>query len=85
VRYSFEALQSWAWERNLGRGPAETPREFVERVVAEVPGLDREARGLGALYARVAYARGNLGPAALDPLRQFWLRLTEVTERPLSA
>ena len=85
VRYSFEALQSWAWERNLGRGPAETPREFVERVVAEVPGLDREAHGLGALYARVAYARGNLGPAALDPLRQFWLRLTEVTERPLSA
>jgi hypothetical protein len=85
VRYSFEALQSWAWERNLGRGAAETPREFVDRLVAEVPGLDREARGLGALYARVAYARGNLGPAALDPLRQFWLRLNEVTERPLSA
>jgi hypothetical protein len=85
VRYSFEALQSWAWERKLGREPADTPREFVERLVAELPALDREARGLAALYARVAYARSNLGPGALDPLRQFWQRLHEVSERPLSA
>jgi hypothetical protein len=85
VRYSFEALQSWAWERSLGRNPADTPREFVERLVAEVPGLDREARGLAALYARVAYARGNLGPGALEPLRNFWHKLHELSERPMSA
>jgi hypothetical protein len=85
VRYSFEALQSWAWERSLGRNQADTPREFVDRLVAEVPGLDREARGLAALYARVAYARSNLGPGALDPLRSFWHKLHELSERPLSA
>ena len=67
--------------------------DWHDRVV-QFPGLPieplvwediREARGLAALYARVAYARSKLGPAALDPLRQFWSRLTEVTERPLSA
>jgi hypothetical protein len=85
VCYTFEALQSWAWERKLGRTPAETPREFVERVIGEVPGLQRDARGLAGLYARVAYARSKLGPKSLDVVRDFWSRLHEVTERPLSA
>jgi hypothetical protein len=85
VRYSFEALQSWAWERQLGRHAQETPLEFVERFVGEVPALEAEARGLVGLYARVAYARANLNPASLERLRQFWEKLEVVQERPLSA
>src|SRR5262249_29997306 len=43
VRYAFEALQAWAWERHLGRRPDETPLEFAERVGMEVPGLEADA------------------------------------------
>src|SRR5207302_8131054 len=57
VRYSFEALESWAWERGYGRQPQETPLEFAERVAIEVPALEAEARGVAGLYARAAYAR----------------------------
>jgi Domain of unknown function (DUF4129) len=85
TRYTFEAFQSWAWERGLGRQPQETPLEFTERVVEEIPPLEHEARRLALLYARVAYARGRLGEASLAPLREFWQRLPEVQHSPLSA
>jgi len=83
--YTFEALQAWAWERDLGRGPEETPLEFAERLGGEVPALESEARGLAGMYARVAYARGRLAPSSLKMLGQFWQRLESVAERPLSA
>jgi hypothetical protein len=85
TRYSFEAFQAWAWERGLGRQPEETPFEFTERVVEDVPALDTEAKQLAALYARAAYARGRLTSASLGPLRQFWQRLETVDEKQLSA
>jgi hypothetical protein len=83
--YSFEALQSWAWERGLGREPEETPLEFAERLTSEVPALETEVRGLAGMYARVAYARGRLATGTLKMLSQFWERLEAVDERPLSA
>jgi hypothetical protein len=85
VRYSFEALQSWAWERDLGRQPQETPLEFAERLIIEVPAMETEARGLAGLYARAAYARGRLNPGCLATVKQFWNRLETVEEKPLSA
>jgi hypothetical protein len=85
TRYTFEAFQSWAWERRLGRQVQETPLEFTERVVEEVPPLEQEARRLALLYARVAYARDRLASTSLTPLREFWERLDEVQQSPLSA
>jgi hypothetical protein len=85
VRYSFEALESWAYERGYGRQPQETPLEFAERVALEVPALEAEARGIAGLYARAAYARGRLPSGCLDTVRQFWTRLLRVEEAPLSA
>ncbi len=85
ARYSFEALQSWAWERELGRQPEETPLEFAERLVVEVPALEADARRLASLYARVAYARGSLTRGCLGTLRQFWQRLDSLDEKPVSA
>ena len=85
ARYTFEALQSWAWERGLGRQAQETPLEFTDRLVEEVPSLEGEARRLALLYARVAYARGRLAAANLAHLRSFWDRLEAVQEKPLSA
>ncbi len=85
VRYSFEALQAWAREREFGRRPEETPLEFADRLAVEVPGMEAETKRLAGLYARVAYARGSLTTSCLDLLRQFWERLETVEERPLSA
>jgi hypothetical protein len=85
IRYSFAALQAWAWERDLGRESGETPLEFTGRVSREVPGLEAEVRQLGLLYARAVYARGPLPAGSLEVLRQFWERLEAVTEQPLSA
>ena len=55
-------------EKPLGRAQQETPLEYAERLVGEVPALEQEARGLAGLYARAAYARGRLpaGCLALD-------------------
>jgi hypothetical protein len=85
VRYSFEALLAWAWERDLGRQPGETPLEFTQRVGEEVPALENDARRLANLYVQIAYARGRLTRSCHGPLRQFWQRLVEVVERPMSA
>src|SRR5207237_9927374 len=85
VRYSFEALESWAYERGYGRQPQETPLEFAERVALEVPALEAEARGVAGLYARAAYARGRLPAGCLGTVEQFWSRLLRVEEAALSA
>src|SRR5262249_2836606 len=81
--YSFAALESWAWEQDLGRQPDETPIEFADRVSAEVPTLEAEATRLAGLYARVAYARGAQAAGSLALLRQFWERLERAAEKPL--
>jgi hypothetical protein len=85
VRYSFEALEAWAWERDLPRQPGETPLEFAERITQEVPAMEAEVRELTGYYAGLAYARLALTDECRKSLRQFWLQLTEVVERPLSA
>jgi uncharacterized membrane protein YgcG len=85
VRYSFEALHSWAWERGLGRQPEETPIEFADRLVQDFPALDTQTRRLAFLYARVAYAHGRLTAASLGAVKEFWDRLQAVEEKPLSA
>jgi hypothetical protein len=83
--YTFAALESWAWERDLGRQQEETPLEFSQRLGGEVPALEGDVRRVASLYARAAYGRGVLGAGALAPLRQFWQHLEAVAERPLSA
>jgi hypothetical protein len=85
VRYSFAALDAWARECDLARQSNETPLEFVERVGAEVPALEDDARRLAALYVREAYARGPLTASCLPVLQQFWDRLEAAVEQPLSA
>jgi hypothetical protein len=85
VRYTFEALQAWARERNLARYPGETPLEFAARVGEEVPALEEGVRRLAGYYTGLAYARRALADDCREPLRQFWATLVDVAERPLSA
>jgi hypothetical protein len=84
TRYSFEALQAWAWEQGVGRRRAETPLEFAERLGTDRPRMETEIRSLAGLYARLAYARSSLTPACLGLLKQFWQRLEAIEEKPLS-
>jgi hypothetical protein len=85
LRYTFAAVQAWARERGLGRQPAETALEFVQRVSGEVPALEDELRRLVMLYGRSEYAHGGLPANAVDAVRQFWDRLEAVVEQPMSA
>ena len=85
VRYTFQALEAWARERDLGRRPDETAQEFIARLGDELPTLEQEATRLGGLHARVEYARGGLPGGAVETVRRFWERLERVTESPMSA
>jgi hypothetical protein len=85
VRYSFEALEAWAFEHDLPRMIDETPIEFADRVGRDVPALENEAKRLAALYARVLYAKGGLPSNWRTVVEQFWEKLEAVAEQPLSA
>jgi hypothetical protein len=84
VRYTFAALEAWAWERALARQPGETPLEFAGRIGEEVPALEAEVRRLANYYVQVAYARQTLTKACRVPLRRCWQLLQEAAERPMS-
>ncbi len=75
VRYSFAALEAWAFQRDLPRRPDETPLEFAERVGAGVAALAADARQLTGLYARLAYAGRRLPEASRATVEAFWRAL----------
>ncbi len=85
VRYSFEALEAWARERDLARQAGETALEFAQRLGNEVPALEAPAQQLAQLLARAEYARGELPTSTTAVLRHFWERLQRLVEAPLSA
>lgn len=72
VRYSFDALQAWAYEENLGRAQEETPLEFTARLGAERPELEKTGRRLAEIYSQVTYAKAKVGPGGLASVREFW-------------
>ena len=45
VRYSFDAMNAWAFERGHGRRPGETPLEFAERLghLEQLIGMQRSS------------------------------------------
>jgi hypothetical protein len=85
VRYSFEALEAWAFEHDLPRMTDETPIEFADRVGGDAPVLEVEAKRLAALYARVLYAKGGLPANWRAVVEQFWEKMGAAAEQPLSA
>jgi hypothetical protein len=85
VRYSFAALEAWAFEQDRPRRADETPLEFAARLAAEVPALAADAGRLTALYAQMAYARRRLLDACRAQVEQFWHCLEAAHEQPLPA
>jgi hypothetical protein len=84
VRYSFSALEAFAWEHERERLPDETPLEFAARMAQASPELEQDAPRLAALYARLAYARGSLPEAAKEHVREFWRQLELAHEEALT-
>ena len=75
VRYTFEALQAWAKERELERPPDQTPLEFARRLGAYIPELAHEAGQLTRIYSGYAYA-GRIPPVdSLAFLRTLWAKM----------
>lgn len=75
VRYSYAALESWAYEQHLGRKPEETPLEFIRKLADARPRLDEPGKKLVDLYARITYAKGRATQAHLEAVREFWRTL----------
>jgi hypothetical protein len=76
VRYSFEAFEAWARDRDLARLDHETPLEFAARVGDEFAWLRPDSRKLALLVARMVYATGNLPTDSRETLDAFWDRIT---------
>lgn len=70
--YSFAALDGWAWDRDQGRKPEETPMEFATRVGHEYPALDEPGYKAAELLVRVMYSRKPLPADARKTLADLW-------------
>jgi hypothetical protein len=80
VVYSFEALEAWASEHNLGRWPHETPLEFVHRLGQARAALRQEATRLAGFFVTIVYGQRSLQAEVLPALRQFWRTLEGLPE-----
>ncbi len=83
IRYTFNALEAWARERDLARPDVETPLEFARRLGEEFPALEEEAHNLASYYATAAYAPELLEADCTENMRRLWEVLDEVSGRTL--
>jgi hypothetical protein len=72
VRYSFEAFEAWAREHGCPRHVDQTPHELARDVAKLNAFITADARNLAELYARAAYARGELPAGSGQQLQQLW-------------
>ena len=98
VKYTFEALEAWARDKNIPRQPDETAIEFAKSLGETQPKLKQNARVLAQLYSQLAYAgktagsnnshprnAGNLSASNIRPLSEFWNQLTQFYSQVLFA
>jgi len=75
VRYSFDALQAWAIERQVGRRPEQTPMEFAQSLDVLFDEVSREAVPLAKFYAGLAYAEKSPPAECRQTLERLWRKL----------
>jgi hypothetical protein len=75
VRYTFEALEAWAFEQHLERKQDQTPLEFARVVGEKISMMSKEVRQVARLYVQVAYADFSPTVGSLRPLEILWRRL----------
>lgn len=78
VRYTFDALQAWAFERGAGRRSSATPFEFASELAERAPALAGDARRLVELFVLITYSRSTLSAECLPLLRKLWRQLRPV-------
>jgi transglutaminase-like putative cysteine protease len=69
VLAAFRVLDERAGDVGLGRWPAETFREYGNRLVASVMGLDGNVEGLTRLAGRAAYSAGTVSDEQAEEAR----------------
>jgi hypothetical protein len=72
VRYSFEALQAWAFEFGLPRQTQQTPIEFARMVGHSCPEIASDALEVARLYSMIAYAGSRPTPDSAGVLERLW-------------
>jgi hypothetical protein len=72
VAYTFDALDSWAWDRDCGRELPETPLEFLARLADLFPDLVEPLTAFAKVYARVSYTDAPPPPDTLAALEAMW-------------
>lgn len=72
VRYTFEALEAWSFERAAARGCEQTPLEFAETLGERFPALIQDARQLARTYSQMVYARTAPTRECLPILQRLW-------------
>jgi hypothetical protein len=75
VRYTFEAVEAWAWERGQPREADQTPHEFARCLASNFSWLGEDSRQLADLYAQAAYAPVTLPAASVARLAHLWQNL----------
>jgi hypothetical protein len=75
VRYTFEAVEAWAWEHGQPRQADQTPHEFARSLATKFSSLGEDARQLADLYAQAAYAPVTLPAASVARLSHLWQNL----------
>jgi uncharacterized membrane protein YgcG len=76
VRYSFSAFEAWSGEHGCPHEPDQTPHELVREVVRLNAHIAADARNLAELYARAAFARGQLPANTPAQLESLWQQMT---------
>ena len=72
VAYTFEALDSWAWDQDAGREAPETPLEFLARLADLHPDLADVLTRFAKVYARVTYSHADPPPDTLPACEAMW-------------
>jgi hypothetical protein len=72
VEYTFQALDSWAWDRECGREPRETPLEFCARLGEAFPDLTEVLTRFARTHARTTYSDLPPPSDALAVLEATW-------------
>jgi hypothetical protein len=71
VRYTFLALEAWAYEKDCGRTTDETPFEFEKRLAHSFPRMREATAYVVQFYDRLAYA-SSAPRLSRDRLGQLW-------------
>ena len=72
LRYTYEAIQSWAKEQGIELKPQQTPREFCAELIARFPDLGPALEDFSFYYTHVAFAKQLPADFAPDSLRPLW-------------